>query len=36
MFLEALIKNGAQSNMGNLIDEMEYKKDAGLGAAFAD
>jgi hypothetical protein len=36
MFLEALAKNGAQSNMGGLIDESKYKKDPKFSAAFAD
>ena len=35
MFLEALAKSGAQSKMGHLIDESEYKLDPRLGLAIA-
>ena len=35
MYLEALAKSGAQSNMGHLIDESEYQKDSELSAAIA-
>ena len=35
MYLEALVKSGAKSQMAELIDESEYKDHATLGAAIA-
>jgi hypothetical protein len=36
MFLKALAKNGAKSNMAKLIDESKYRADPALAKALPD